>query len=898
MAIDPADLADLKTAIVDALKSGTATSKTAKTVTDLDKQIERLEEQIAKEKLLIDVQDSSAKTAEDRVKVDQRRLKLAKKELDLARAQLEAMGGIYKMTQKEYDFLLKGILLEEQKLDIQKKQTAEGKKAFDQTIATLKAGLTLGESLGAKLSVVGKHSFFNVRNMASLAKAFNPLRKNASAFILSLGAGMVMSFADAMLNLIFVVDKAESDFRRATGASAEFASRMTDSFMRTRDVTYSIDKNRQAYQALYGTYTEFTMINGEVADSMADTVAVMGQMGVAFEDSAKSFQVFDKMLGQTPETAEKSLMNLEKFAEELGVEPAKLIKQFGTLGPQLSKLGENGEKAFKDLARASKITGLEMGKILKITDKFDTFEGAAKQAGLLNAAIGTNAVNAMDLLMTVDPTERFEMMRDAIAQTGLSFDEMSYFQKKFYADSMGLESVGDLALLMSGNFDAMSDDMNMTEQDYEEMAERAKTMATFQERLNGIMMQLIPILEPLIEHIENFLSKFETNEELMEKYEPLFTGIGEALKFMGYILAEWVIPYFEIFLTLYLLRMIGALPLVTGFLAKLTAGLFSVGAGGRGGGAGLGFFSAMAQMTARSLLALGIAFVGIGLGIGLASEGVAKLVDSFSALGDGWEQAGMVVVIGLLGAGFFFMAKGLMAMGDAASVNAWGLAAVGVAALGVGVGFGFAAEGMAKLVKAFKGLKLPELGLLAGGIAVISLAIWGLSHALYGLAAAGTVAMPAAPVLWGLAAAVAAVGFAIGYSLSGIAALINAFKETPASAEQIQATTSMVSALSSLGEFDYGEVAEDVKEISNSMSGVQVDSANAIAEVLRAMAEASPRAMAARMQALNVQQGTTGTTTRTGTTTTTAATSEFTIYLEIDGEQFDTKILSVVGGAT
>jgi hypothetical protein len=205
---------------------------------------------------------------------------------------------------------------------------------------------------------------------------------------------------------------------------------------------------------------------------------------------------------------------------------------------------------------------------------------------------------------------------------------------------------------------------------------------------------------------------------------------------------------------------------------------------------------------------------------------------------------------------------------------------------------------MAKLVKAFKGLKLPDLAMLAGGIAVMSLAIWGLSAALYGLAAAGTVAMPAAPVLWGLAAAVAALGFAIGYTLQGAAAFMNVFKETPATVEQIEATSSMVFALSKLGEFDYGEVAEDVKDISNAMSGVTVTSANAIAEVLKAMAEASPRAIAARMQALNVQQGTTGTTTRTGTTTTTAAPSEFTIYLEIDGEQFDTKILSVVGAAT
>ena len=924
MAIDPADLSDLKTAIVDALKSGTTTTNAARTADDLDKRIEKQEELIAKEKLLVEIQEDSAKTDEDKRKAQAARLKLQKRELDLERMILKQSQILADMTDDEYEAQLKLLLLDEEKLKTQKKQTAEGKKAFDQTIATLKAGLTLGESLGSKLSVVGKHSFFNVRNMASLAKAFNPLRKNASAFILSLSGGIIMSFADAMLNLIFVVDKAESDFRRATGASAEFASRMTDSFMRTRDVTYSIDKNRQAYQALYGTYTEFTMINTEVADSMADTVAVMGQMGVAFEDSAKSFQVFDKMLGQTPETAEQSLMNLEKFAEELGVEPGKLIKQFGTMGPQLSKLGENGEKAFKDLARASKITGLEMGKILKITDKFDTFEGAAKQAGLLNAAIGTNAVNAMDLLMTVDPTERFEMMRDAIAQTGLSFDEMSYFQKKFYADSMGLESVGDLALLMSGNFDAMSDDMNMTEQDYEEMAERAKTMATFQERLNGIMLQLIPILEPLIEHIENFLSKFETNEELIKEYQPLFTGIGEALKFMGYILAEWVIPYFEIFLTLYLLRMIGALPLVTGFLAKLTTGLFSVGLGARGGGTGLGFFGAMAAMTAKSILALGVAFVGIGFGISLAAEGVAKLVDSFNALGSGWEQFGMVAMVltlglgffkmaaGLialapagwaaaagmvltLGLGFFKMAAGLIALAPAGLAAAAGMVGLGVAALGIGVGVGMAAEGIAQLVQAFKDMKFEDFAQFTVAMIGMAVAAYFLIPALLGLVGAGTALAGVTGPLVALAAAIAAVGFAIGYSLSGIAALINAFKETPASAEQIQATTSMVSALSNLGEFDYGEVAEDVKEISNSMSGVQVDSANAIAEVLRAMAEASPRAMAARMQALNVQQGTTGTTTTTTGTTTTAATPEFTIYLEIDGEQFATKINRVFG---
>ena len=54
----------------------------------------------------------------------------------------------------------------------------------------------------------------------------------------------------------------------------------------------------------------------------------------------------------------------------------------------MAKFGSDGQKTFKDLARIQKQTGFEMEKILQITNRFDTFEGAAQQAGQLNAALG------------------------------------------------------------------------------------------------------------------------------------------------------------------------------------------------------------------------------------------------------------------------------------------------------------------------------------------------------------------------------------------------------------------------------------------------------------------------------------------------------------------------------
>ena len=104
-----------------------------------------------------------------------------------------------------------------------------------------------------------------------------------------------------------------------------------------------------------------------------------------------------------------------------------------------------------------------MDKLLRISEGFDTFEGAATQAGKLNAALGGNFVNAMDLMMAKEPAKRFEMIRDARLSSGKAFDSMSYFERKFYVGAIdGIESTADLAMLLSGDLDALKDSSTET----------------------------------------------------------------------------------------------------------------------------------------------------------------------------------------------------------------------------------------------------------------------------------------------------------------------------------------------------------------------------------------------------------------------------------------------------
>jgi len=97
-----------------------------------------------------------------------------------------------------------------------------------------------------------------------------------------------------------------------------------------------------------------------------------------------------------------------------------------------------------------------MGKLIQMTDKFDTFEGAAEAAGSLNAALGGNFVDSMSLMMEDDPAERFKIIRDAIESSGQSLDTMSRKQKMFMAGQLDM-SVADFTKAMSGDLSALED---------------------------------------------------------------------------------------------------------------------------------------------------------------------------------------------------------------------------------------------------------------------------------------------------------------------------------------------------------------------------------------------------------------------------------------------------------
>tara|TARA_R110000851_G_scaffold28742_5_gene79802 strand:- start:6868 stop:8877 length:2010 start_codon:yes stop_codon:yes gene_type:complete len=527
------------------------------------------------------LESESLKKARELIEIQKEKNKEIQKNIDLIKEELKneknvaSVKEIYKNLLKEQN---KELTKANELLRLQELEYEGIRNKQEQINRSISTGKDLFKSMfsgdfagGASkvMSTLGGKIEKNLtKKLLDAGTAANGTRAAAMAMAPMAAAGVFMLFSKAIFDLAVKLHDAEGAFMATTGASREFAHSLSNSYGETREFGATIQQTSAAITSLFMNFTDFTFQNEKTRESLTNTATVLSKLGVSTDDFSKSIQNMTKAMGMNAEGAAQQLLNLEKFAEELGVAPSKIASDFAGAGGQLAKFGDQGVQAFKDLQIASKITGLEMQRILNITEKFDTFEGAATQAGKLNAALGGNFVNAMDLMMSTDPVERFEQIRGAVLNAGLSFDEMSYYQKNFYKEALGLSDVGELALVLSGKTDLLSESFDKSSQSYEDAAERAKTLASFQEKLNILFADIVPILTPIIDvlsSVMSFLADSAQGFSMLYDFLSQFTGLVETLTMAFFVLGAGIAIAFFPF-TVIILKIMAVVAVITALI--------------------------------------------------------------------------------------------------------------------------------------------------------------------------------------------------------------------------------------------------------------------------------------------------------------------------------------------
>jgi len=356
------------------------------------------------------------------------------------------------------------------------------KKDLDAIIATLKkdgveSAREFDEAMGEVLTTVGE-----VRNAAtSMVETF------MSGFG-NLSIQSIIGHVDAM-------SKLSAEMNKATGQAGNLGAALKEHRKAADGMAVGYAELTQHMTAVYTGMTDFSKLSPKMQGELAGLVSKMTKLGIGADETTKNLDIMTRGMGLTAKQAAKTSMDLAKMARGMGVAPKKMAADYAAAAPKLAGYGNRAFSVFKKLAGQAKATGLEMNELLSVTDKFDTFEGAAEQTAQLNAIMGTT-MNSVDMLMASED-ERIKIMKSEIDATGKRWESMGKFERKALAN-----------IAVQGDMEKAARLFGTAMTDIEKEEAKADPALVSQEALNDAMKRGVSRGEAFAAMLEGVRSKF------------------------------------------------------------------------------------------------------------------------------------------------------------------------------------------------------------------------------------------------------------------------------------------------------------------------------------------------------------------------------------------------------
>ena len=330
----------------------------------------------------------------------------------------------------------------------------------------------------------------------------------------TVGAGFAKvagTIINQTIGLAKAQDAAISSFRKATGATEEYNRGIVAVERRNFAAGVSAADAGKAYEALFQGFSAFTQLNENQQAAVADTAALLGELGVSAQTTAKLFDTGMRSLGMSVGASNAMVLDLVGSAQSLGVSMDKMTADFVGASAELSKYGSGATEVFKGLAVQAKNTGLEVSQLLSVTKQFDQFDSAGKAVGRLNAILGGPYLNSIDMLNATEE-ERIDLLKRSVDMAGVQFDALGRYEKQAIASSLGM-SVDEANRL----FSMSQEQYKLDAMKQKELKELATETQEIMEKLKVAMMGLAINMRPLIENV----------------IVPLVKGFGKVAQWIG-----------------------------------------------------------------------------------------------------------------------------------------------------------------------------------------------------------------------------------------------------------------------------------------------------------------------------------------------------------------------------
>ncbi len=572
-----------------------------------------------------------------------------------------------------------------------------------------------------------------------------------------------------------------SDLSKATGTANDLDKRTVSLYMDSTQFAISVEEAGKVMGGLFNNMSKYTLLSDEAKTSTEALTAALVGMGIDANKAASNIDDTMRVFQMSNDQALEVQKQLAATAKYVGISQQKMADDWSSAMPKLAAQGDKAVQIFKEMEEQSKATGLAVNDLLGIVGQFDTFEGAARAAGKLNAVFGGNLINSVDLLAASEE-RRVEMLRETMKASGQVWGQLSKFEKITVASAAGISDMNQAAKLF-GASDAdfakvskASEQLAMTQK---EMSEISLSSASVQQKLLLIIQKFGIALSPVITVINKLMNGILWLQEKMGNWFGVLLA-GTAIVWAYYkslVMANII----KKLLSLTTSQSIATTAKETA--AKLwnklvtdkqtqsevqhTAAQNIGNTAKTKGVAAQGAINASMATGAATILAYGAALAMAGIAIGAAAGGLSLMAKALKDLGPLQLAVFGTTSIALI-ASFVFMLKTLT---TSALFSVKPMYALGGAMLMIGGSIALASAGLALLIMSIQQL--------AG-------AGWGEM----GKAALILIGLSAAVVLLGLAGKIGSIGLIIiTAAMLGISAAIwivsQAFKTVITSVEML-----------------------------------------------------------------------------------------------------------------
>jgi hypothetical protein len=271
-----------------------------------------------------------------------------------------------------------------------------------------------------------------------------------------------------------------AELNKATNTSGKYNDVLSSVISNNIRFGVGMEEAARAIQDLNSEFALFSGMNEQTQTDLTEFTAKMDKAGISSQTTSKFLNIASLSMGMGAKETMKYQKELFAFARANSISTKAISDGLASVMPRLAAFGKQGPEIFKNLAFQAKSMGIEMGKVLDVTEKFTTFEGAAEAAGELNSVLGGNLIDTLGLLKAAneDPVEATNMLRKALQSTGKSFDELSGAQRRMFAGILG-------------------QDLETTAGYFKQTSEQAKSAADAEKTFNDAVQSFIPIGEKL-----------------------------------------------------------------------------------------------------------------------------------------------------------------------------------------------------------------------------------------------------------------------------------------------------------------------------------------------------------------------------------------------------------------